>query len=361
MANSSSSVNSGVHTSTGIEFQKHCALFLLFEKYPTIKEQKYFICLEHHDDFLFCYLTPTDIITSIDAYQSKKASGQWTMGKNLSEILKKLTQVGLDLLADTHPKDPQYSHNLRFITNDAISLNCGKRKNPKKLLINAGNNNIKFLDIDSDIQQNILNGLQKQAVTASDQVAELDKLSLLYVDLPKTARSQKDNLVGQFQRIFGSNVNDPSAAVDALLLLFRGIENTLNQENVAKLLDKSKRLESSEIAKAMKILTTQAKAYDLWRQRGDDIAQKLSISVFERDRFKLQFQNSLDLFKDLKQKEHQSILKYVQQNKARWFHHINEVACIEDIYNCFKAEKSSNLNEFELKAAIYAGYLEIRG
>jgi hypothetical protein len=353
--------NAGVHNSTGIEFQKHCALYLLFEKYSTLKNQKYFICLEHHDDFLFCFLTPAQIITSIEAYQSKKASNQWSMGKGISEILKKLTQVGLDLNADTHPKDAAYTHNLRFVTNESIALSCGKKKNPKTALVNAGNNDLKFVMIDIDIQHNILKGLAKQAVTAPEQLAQLDNLSLLYIDLPKTARGQKDGLVGQFHRIFGSQVNDPSAAVDALLLLFRDVENVLNNGSVAKLMDKTKRVDSDVISDAMQIITTKARAYELWRGKGDKISMMLGISVFDESRFRLQFQNSLDLFKDLKQKSHRNVRKYVFDNKARWVSHTDDVTCLGDIYTKFSAERSSNLSDIDLKAAIYAAYVELKG
>ncbi len=74
MAQQNKSANAGVHNSIGIEFQKHCALYLLFEKYAAIENRKYFICIEHHDDFLFCYQTQGDLLESIEAYQAKKSS-----------------------------------------------------------------------------------------------------------------------------------------------------------------------------------------------------------------------------------------------------------------------------------------------
>lgn len=363
MTNSSTGTNSGVHGSTGIEFQKHCALYFLFEKYATIKDRKYFICLEHHDDFLFCYLTQADVITSIDAYQAKKSSSQWGMGDALSLILKKITQVGLDLSADTHPKDAIYTHSLNFVTNDAISLHCGSLpvNKRKTLLINESNHEVRYVDIDNDIRIKILKDLKKVSVIDVNQLSELDKLALMYIDLPKKARGQKDTLIGQFKRIFGAQVNDPVAAVDALLLLFRNVENVLNTGNIAKLMDTSKRVESIAITQAMHIITTRAKAYELWRKKGDDLANRLSISVFEQDRFQLQFQNSLDLFKDLKQTEHRKLYSYVESNKTRWISHTDDIDCINDIYSSFIAENSTNLSHFDIKAAICAAYVEIKG
>lgn len=361
MAVLNNSTNAGVHGSNGIEFQKHCALYLLFEKYATIENRQYFICMEHYDDFLFCFLTHNNLITSIEAYQAKKSSSQWGMGVDLSDILKKMTQVGLDLIADPHPKDSGYSHDLRFVTNNSVKLYCGKRKNGQSVLINEGNTEVKYTNLHPDIQVNILKGLRAQSVVAANQISELDNLSLTYIDLPKRAQVQKDSLVGQFNRIFGAQVNDPVAAVDALLLLFRDVENVLNNGNIVRLMDTSKRIDSSAIRAAMNIITSKAKAYDFWRQRGDNLANRLSIVVFERDRFRLQFQNSFDFFKDLKQAEHQKLLKYVVENKARWRVHTNEVDCINDMYTSFVAENSTNLLPLDIKAAICAAYLELKG
>ena len=360
MAKSNKATNAGVHGSNGIEFQKHCALYLLFEKYEQIKDTKYFICLEHHDDFLFCYQTPTEVISSIDAYQAKKASSQWGMGADLSIILKKLTQVGLDLIADSHPKEPSYSHALKFITNNSIQLNCGKRKNGTSLLINEGNHEVKYLDIDQAIQDNVIKGLKKEAVNDPQQLGELSNLYLVYIDLPKKAKEQKDTLVGQFSRLFADKVHDSVAAIEALLLIFREVENVLNQGNIAQLMDKSKMIDSTSIKEAINIITSKAKSFEFWRNRGGELASKISISVFDQNRFKLQFQNSFDLFKDLKQTEHRKLLKYVVDNKTRWASHTDEVDCISDIYKSFIAEKSTNLVELDIKAAVCAAYLEIK-
>ena len=67
-------VNAGVHNATGIEFQKHCALYIFLENYEDIKDKQFFICIEHHDDFIFCYQNDHDVISAIDTYQAKKSS-----------------------------------------------------------------------------------------------------------------------------------------------------------------------------------------------------------------------------------------------------------------------------------------------
>lgn len=363
MTNVNSHINAGVHNSTGIEFQKHCALYIFFERYASIKDRKYFICLEHHDDVLFCFLSPDGQLLKVDAFQAKKASTEWGMSEELSLILKKLTQTGLDILADPYPKDPNYGQELQFVTNHSIKLHCGATpvKDRKTELINESNSEVRYIDIDPLIQKNILKLLDERAVTSPAQIAELDNLALVFLDLPKRSKGQKEMLVGKFQALFKDTVNDHVAAVDTLLKLFRNVETTLNNGNVAKLMDGSKRVTSDEIREALNIITTKAKAYEFWRSNGDQLAKKLGISVFERSKFRLQFENSFDLFKDLKQTEHKKLAKYVFLNQHRWSHHTDEVECINDIYENYLSEISTNLNPLDAKAAIAAAYLELIG
>ncbi len=362
MSETTATANAGVHGSTGVEFQKHCALYLLFEKYELIKDRKYFICLEHHDDFLFCYLTEQEIVSSIQAYQAKKSSAQWRMSTDLFALINKITEVGVSLRKDEIAKTTSYDHTLDFITNNSIVLHNGLRKEEmKSITVNESNNKVKFIDLEESIGNKIKAELQKQITSGDIPLQELNNLSLCYIDLPKASIQQKDSIVGQFSRIFGSNVNDHRAAVDTLLLLFRDVENTLNQGNQVKLLDKSKRVPSEEIVVAMNIINTKQKAYDLWRSREESILNKMSISVFDKTAFPLHFDNSFDFFKDLTQVEHQAVINYVRKNAQLWGHHTNEIDCIEDIYVSFRKERTSQLSELELKAAIFAAYIEIRG
>ena len=55
------STNAGVDAQTGFALQRNSALYLLLEEYHSkFKERKYFICLEHHDDFIFCFLNENE-------------------------------------------------------------------------------------------------------------------------------------------------------------------------------------------------------------------------------------------------------------------------------------------------------------
>lgn len=352
--------NAGVHAAAGFEFQKYCALHILFENYSTIQGRSYFICIEHHNDVLFCFVDHAKMLESINAYQTKKSSTQWALGADLSDILKKITQVGLDLHADPEPKNSRYSHTLQFITNNSIQMTCGRRPPVETELINESNTEVKYVNLHGEIKANIIKKLKDISVVAANQLAELDNLSLAYIDFPRKAQSQKDNLVGQFKRIFGNRVRDAVAAIDSLLLLFRGVETTLNNHGVSKLMDKSKRIEGDAIASAIHIITSQVKAYELWRDKGDILAGQLNISAWDHKQFELKFQNSFDLFKDLRQAEHQKILKYVLTNKSRWTQ-TNDVAVITAIYTAYTAENNTRLLPLDLKAAISAAYIELKG
>jgi hypothetical protein len=69
------SINAGTRAQSGFALQRNSALFILLDNYNSkFKNEKYFICLEHHDDFLFCYLNENEHVKYIEAYQSKKKS-----------------------------------------------------------------------------------------------------------------------------------------------------------------------------------------------------------------------------------------------------------------------------------------------
>lgn len=363
MAKINPAINAGVHASVGFEFQKHCAIHMLLSRYHTLNGQKYFLCLEHHDDLIFCFLDASNLIQNLEAYQAKKSGNSWSMGSPLFTILKKLTQTGLDVRADPHPKTTTYTHSLEFLTNSNIKLHCGTKplSKRKSSTINETNDKENYAAIDATIQSNLVKGMKNESVTDPKQIAELNNLSFAFIDLPKKARDQKNTLVGLFHQVFATQVNDPSAALDTLLLIFRNVENTLNSGNTVGLLDVSKRVTSQEIETTVNIITTKTKAYEFWRKREDELCRKLGITLFNRQRFALQFQNSIDFFKDKKQSAHSKILKFAKANIAKWLAHTDEADCIEDMFTTFKSKTSTTLNDLDLKAAICAAYVEIKG
>lgn len=361
MTDQNKAINAGVHGSTGTEFQKHCALYLLFENYNNLKDKKYFICIEHYDDFLFCYQTEDEVISSIDSYQAKKSSEQWGMS-DLYELLKKMTDVGISLHKDSMPKLDDYKHNLEFITNNSIQLDNGlKKPNRKSITINESNNRMKFNNIHVEISSKIEKGIKKLLANDSKNLTELTNISLAYIDFPKKSAGQKDSLVGQFNRIFGDRVVDHRAAVDALLLLFRDVENTLNQGNVAKLMDESKRVNSTKINNAIDLITQKKMAFDLWRNEEKEICKNMKITIKEKNEFKSNFINSFDRFKDAEQVEHKKILSFVIENRHVMDNFYSDIDCILELHQLFKRNVSSQLSDLSIKAAICAAYIEIRG
>jgi hypothetical protein len=341
-------VNAGIHASTGFEFQKHCALYILIEKWEEHKDKKYFISIEHHDDFLFCYKNESDLIENIKSYQAKKSSSAWGMTKNFYDILNKILEVGKNLKADKAPKIATYHQSLTFMSNSSIKI-------PNNI-VNETNSLLKFVDIKSDIQEKIKDGITK----ISSDLSEIDNLTFAYIDFGKTAQSQKRDLIGLSTEVFGAKIHDHKASIDTLLNLFRDIELTANQGNDVSLMDKSKQLKSDKIAEAIAIVTTKSKAFDLWRSAKSEIGKILKIPVPLQKDFELAFENSFDLFKDLKQVEHQKIYQFVKDNKILLNDCYDDTECIDKMYELAINNKVLRQDELHLKAALFAAYLEIK-
>jgi len=353
--------NSGVQGANGYEFQKHCALYILLNRYTSLASTQYFICLEHHEDFLFCHLTDDDLVSSIEAYQAKKAANTWRLSDDLFEIIHKMTNVGLDLINDPMPKSSSYDHSLAFISNHDIKLSIKERGTKEiKDTINVGNEEVLFINLKPEVAKKIKDEIDKLSGSNPDNAVQLDKVSFGFIDLNKAYSRQKQTLIGQFSLIFGNTVVDHSAAVETLIRLFREAENALNQGGIVQLMDPSKRVYSNDINHAIAVITNEQKAYQLWRSRADEIANKMQISVADRSKFELEFKNSFDLFKDVKQTEHQRILTFVIDNKSVFNNHTSDIECIEDLYRQFMNKHNTQLMSSTIKATLFAAYIEVR-
>ncbi|MBB5645738.1 dsDNA nuclease domain-containing protein [Pedobacter cryoconitis] len=360
MTTTNSSANSGVHGSTGYEFQKHCALYVLLEQYSTLKNNRYFICLEHHEDFLFCFLTAADLVRSVDSYQAKKASENWGLSAELFDILHKMTNVGIALDIDTMPKDSTYDHSLNFISNHDIKLSI-KQKGKLAIsdTVNVSREKVLFTSLKPEIAKKIRDEINVLSGSSLINDSQLTKMSFGFIDLNKSYTKQKQTLIGQFNLLFGKTVADHSAAVETLLRLFRNAENVLNQGGIVQLMDKSKRVDYKEINKAIDVITKEQKAYEFWRSKSDEISKKILISLAEKTKFELAFKNSFDLFKDNKQVEHQKILKFVNKNRDAFDIHTSDVDCLEELYNRFMNQQNTQLKPIDIKATLFAAYIEI--
>jgi len=347
--------NAGVHAATGFEFQKHCALFIYLDRYFQDIDKNFFISFEHHDDFLFAYLNDLGELKDIEIYQSKKSTSQWGLNKKLIEPLSKILDAVDQVEKDEIQKEEDYKVLLFFITNAYIKLT--KRKITE--LINAENLKAPFLKLHEIIQKEIK--LKILSLNNSAAISELDKLNFQYIDFPQNYEAQKDQLIGMFDRLFGEKVHDHKAAIDALLAKFRLVELTFNQRNQSHLLDEKKRITSDELSDTMLIITGKTMAFKLWREHASDIARSFEIPIKDHNSFKLYLQSSFDLFKDKTQVQHQKIKDFVFSNKSILENHYTDIEAIHDLTKRYKKEHHGSLPDIQLRAAIFAAYIEMKG
>lgn len=364
---SDKALNAGVQAVTGFEFQKNVALYLFLENYDNYSKKDFFICIEHHDDFLYCFKNDAEELELVETYQAKKASKKWSLDKIFYEILIKIINVGIALKSDSISKSSNYTQKLYFTSNEHINLNVqidnpekkGKKKNISAK-VSESNSNVNYNSLHDDIKKKIVQDLKNNK--ANDEILEkLNELNFLYIDFPKTTEKQVKQLIGSSTKLFGDKIADHEAAIYTLLQLFRNIETFYNQGEKAKLLDERKRVTSKEILDGINIITTQKKAYNLWRQEKDKIPNILQIPVSEHEDFVKDFLNSFDFFKDQTQAMHATIINFVKQNKHLLDQYYNDCDCINALLVEFKKNYSTLLIDRTLKAALFAAYVEVRG
>ena len=347
--------NAGVDALTGFALQRNMVLCLLLEDYNNkFKDANYFVCLEHHDDFIFCFLDDNDNVQTIEAYQSKKKStGSWALDAVLIEIVEKLLHTGIDLIADSMIKSSSYKHFLIFISNQTINL---KDKSTKaSCSIKEDNISVDFNNLHQGIKDHIINN-----ITNNTLHPELSNLKFNWIDFNRTVNQQMNQLAGQFGMLFKDKVVDHKAAVETLISLFRRIETTYNDGNVARLLDESKRVSSSEINDAIKVITTQSKCYEYWKSQTSNICKALMIPPIHKDTFKLAFESAFDLFKSKQEAEHRNILDFVKSNISNCTTMTEEENVIE-LIELFRKEQSTKLEQLQLVATFFAAVFEAIG
>lgn len=338
-------INAGVHATNGFELQKHCALYILFNSYKKYQNSRYFICLEHHDDFLFCFLDDENSIKKVNAFQSKKASKKWTLNSDFKILLKKILEVGISLNKDTMRKSNNYEHNLIFTSNYEIDLT-------EK--INVTNHTLKYKKLNKETKDTV-----EKYINSDDLIRQLEYVFFHYIDLPQSYKRQKDTLVGMFNDIFKDKVPDPKAAIDTLLLLLRDAENEFNQNSEIKLIDDKKRVSSQKINETINMLTTHKKLFNKWRDKKDELSKIFKIHPMDRDRFQEEFINSIEYFKDLKQAEHQKIFNFVKDYLPYTKSCYTDEDCMKATLNEFYKTKNTQLNNIEIKAAIFAACIQV--
>ncbi|MFD1385109.1 hypothetical protein ACFQ45_17275 [Rhodanobacter aciditrophus] len=370
MSTRKKAANSGIDALLGFEFQRNCALYLLLNEYNRFKGREFFLCIEHHDDFLFCYRSDCrSKIEEVHSYQAKKLSGSvWTIDKRFSEVIAKMLDVGNELINDPAPKCQSYTHELTFVSNTDIKLNYKPTDQEKKVgkkeityLLNEQNCKSSYgaipIDIKDKINQKVDSFCNKEKLTYHK--AELDNLHMQWVDFPRKKNEQKDALVGLMCRKF-SHVSDPLAAVELLLSLFREVEAIYNQGKVITLLDSTKRVEGDEIKQAIDIIETEQKTFKLWRDYSTALSRKFRVPVGVQNNHESYIRNTFELLKDMNNNEHQIIKSFVRENDYSMNYYSNEdmfEAYVDDI----KVKNSMNLKDIDIFFSTLCAFVECHG
>ncbi|MBE6058566.1 MAG: hypothetical protein E7215_00090 [Clostridium sulfidigenes] len=359
------STNAGVHASTGFELQKHCALFIILERFNELKDKDYFVCIEHSDDIIFGFFDLRHL-QKIEAYQVKKSSTIWSINEKWREIIKGILDTGKFLSEDTFPKTDDYSHKISFLSNQTSTLKVkikgvdnGKENKKDSTIISnidEANSSVTFYSLPIEIRDKIKKDL---ALEDNSLISELNNLFFEYIDLNRKVKEQKNCLRGKCTEVFGNRIADPEAAIDTIMKVFRKVEHEFNQGNITRMLDESKRVYSTEIKSAFDIITTKSMAFKLWREQKKELGKGLAIPLSQRENFETQFDNSIDFFKDLSQVEHNKILKFVEENRNMFDQFYDESECIIELYNTYKNKYNCKLDDLVIKATIFAAYIKI--
>lgn len=343
--------NAGVNAITGFALQRNTALYLILDKYESkYKDANYFVCIEHHEDCLICFLDKNNSIKTIEAYQSKKKStDSWTLNGDFIKIIEKILCTGKELISDTsYPKSENYIHFLFFVTNQTVNL----KKSSDSISIKEDNVCVKFNDFPSSIKDCIKQGVKNE--TLHD---ELKNTSILWIDFSRIAANQEDQLVGKIERVFGDKIESARAALKLILELFRKVESTYNDNNVASLLDETKRVTSHEINQAFNIITTKSKCFKFWREQKSQICKSLEIPVKDRNLFEYHFESAFDYFKSDDNTEYILIRKFTIDNFNSIDDAYDEVEMVDKLIALF-TNKTTNLDKLQLKAVFFAAYFE---
>lgn len=351
--------NSGVQANVGFDFQRNTCIYVFLDNYICWKNQNYFIMLEHYDDIVFGFLNPNGELSQVSTYQAKKSATVWTTNQ-VYEIIQKITNSGIEMLKDSISKSSNYKQSQHFISNNTIALDyqCSVENKTKKVYVNESNESIAYTSLNTDCQNSLKKG-NSDIKFNKHQIEHFKNLNFTYIDLGRNTKSQLELLRGKFETVFGKSIIDHTAARDTLIFYLKEIESTYNQGDIPKFSDKNKRLESAKIETILNILTTKNLALEFCRKKAETICQELSINVFDAMSFELNFENSLEEFKDLKQGEHQKIIRFIEIKKSIFSNFTNDVLCIKELYNLFLKEQNSTLNSIQLKASMAAGYFLI--
>lgn len=324
---SSKATNAGVIAQTGFELQRNCALLLILDNYDFYKDKSFFICIEHHDDFLFAFTTNNHkTLQEVYTYQSKKKSGSiWTINADFGEVISKILETGSNLLKDDMPKIKGYTHTLTFISNSNMNLKFSPNKEDKKqgkkpvsIQVNEINEKQAFKELHKDIKDKIKSKVKDYCTKNLKTVDEIEynNLNLQWIDFPTKPNRQRQTLIGVMRSKF-PHVNDAKASIDTFIELFKRVEQTYNQKNVASLLDESKRLYAEDLHNTLDIIETEQKTYEKWRNHAASFASTFNIPILIQESAKDKIRETFEYLKDLNNLDHMKIQKFIRDHDYR--------------------------------------------
>ncbi|WP_299568622.1 dsDNA nuclease domain-containing protein [uncultured Shewanella sp.] len=353
------SSNSGVEGGSGYSFQRCCVVFLLFESYEEINIENYFICLEHHEDFLFAFLDENRHLKKIDTYQAKKSRDDWTTDSDLCKIIGKMTKVGKELVNDPHDKSNDYQHTLNFLTNRNVLLTSKKEEGVKqdRVKVQVSNRRKKYSDLTDKIKKNIEPRICKSILEST----QLENVHFQYIDFAQSYKNWQRELKGLSMEHFGQEVNDHEAVISSLMRLLEDAEQTYNDDNKVLLSDLTKRVSKDKINETFNMFTESKKSFDFWRKYSEEISTQLELKLPIRRRANELLENCFDYFKDIQQVEYRKIYKFVETRTDIDERHISEADCIVDLYHSYQKEFQPRLESYMVSFAVIAAYVETRG
>ncbi len=356
--------DAGVHAAMGFEFQKHCALYLLFEEYNELKEKNYYFCFEHSDDFVLCEMKENKIV-KIRNFQAKKSEVAWTMSDEFIVMLIKMFKSVRDNInkVDSTSRESVESYST-FLTNDKIEFYNGNSKKKEKLTIKSSNNYIGYAGLQESIKNRIEKDIIKHKLSDCKEnfayCNQRDNIFFKYIDLNKTAKLQRATLIGIITELFGDEIKDSSAAFDTLMRLFRDSELTFNQGGIIDFYDNSKIVDSVSIENAINLITTKSIAYEWIRNKGDAISEVLDINVREQKKFIIEFNNTIDRLKDPTQSMVNNVYCFVKENSDAVYTKSKDIECIEQLLRLYEKKHNSRIENLQLKAILTAAYFVIK-
>ncbi len=354
-------INGGVEAGRGFSFQKCAALCLLLDDFPSFGKRKYFLAFEHHDDFLFAFYDGNDELDEVKAYQAKKKSlsSSWGTNDKLAEILCKLTMTGQRISQDNSiNKSKNYSHRLSFISNAEIKLTNGKAgKKKKSISVKEDTTPIRFLTLDKEIQIKLEDIINSNA--EPNDISQMNGLEFANISLNHSHKVNKDYLVGKMTSMFGDKISDYVAALDVLMTLFTDSELEFNKNGLPELSHSAKWVAKSQIENAMDVLTSQKKAYNLWRKYAEVLGENLKIKFRYSKNYEEHIDNCFDGFKSLRNSELLKVKSLVKEHKDIVEDEYNECDGIISLIEYIRSEYKISLESHIIVFAVIASYVEM--